>query len=353
MTPVDDGINRRAPDLNLMHFCKRFAYGEEIASRQWRPAEVWIVRTFVVFCLCSMVPVGVSGQPRDPQFMEDDSPEAWAMKYFTSISLLTGYGPLEKRESGWIDLGVEILDIPYLTEDYRRVGFGGFKEENLNNAPVMFRPRVTYYFSPKLAVTASYLPPIEVWNIRPSVLSGAVEWRILERGNWSLGARVYGQTGNVVGPFSCSEENVGAGEDFERNPFGCSIVAEDRVSMDYFGAELSIARRIDGLGGITPFFSAGLNSLDMRTEINSSLFFEPHNRVQIARDRSFSIAGGVRIPIRERISLGLQIFYSPLYVLRPGKDHPENDSLVHARVQFTYHFGKFWGRKKDSGSVEK
>jgi hypothetical protein len=296
--------------------------------------------------LILMVAPKLWGQFEDPVFLEDDRPEAWAMKYFTSISVLSGYGPLEKREAGWIDLGMEIMDIPHLGEGYRRVGFNGVKDENLNNAPFMFRPRVSYYFHPRLAVTVSYVPPIEVWGITPNILSGALEWRVLERGAWSLGARLYGQTGSVKGPFSCSEDNVLGGEDFERNPFGCNRVAKDRVSMDYFGAEFSVARRFAGIGGLTPFFSAGWNSMHMQTDLDSSLFFEPHRRTEIATDDTYSLVGGARIPVGDRWTVGLQVYYSPLDVLRLGKEKAENDSLIHARLQFVYHLGKLGARKQ-------
>jgi hypothetical protein len=241
------------------------------------------------------------------------------MKYFTSISLLTGYGPIEKRESGWIDLGLEILDIPHLGEGYRRVGFNGVKEENLNNAPIMFRPRVTYYFKPRLGATVSYVPPIQVWDISPHMLSGALEWRILDTGKWSVGGRVYGQTGSVTGPFSCSNANVRAGGDFEGNPFGCVRVADDRVSMDYYGVEVSVAHHLSNLGGLTPFFAVGWNQMEMRTEIDSSLFYEIHRRTEIASGDTVSISGGARIPIGERWTLSFQAMYSPLDVIRQGK----------------------------------
>jgi hypothetical protein len=72
-----------------------------------------------------------------------DRPEAWAMKYFNSVSILTGLGPPRARETWSFEIGLELDTIPRLDEDQRRVGFGGLKVEDLNRLPVFFRPRLT------------------------------------------------------------------------------------------------------------------------------------------------------------------------------------------------------------------
>ena len=70
----------------------------------------------------------------DTEILASTRPEAWAMKYFTSLTLLTGYGPIASREEGWIDLGLEVVEFPFLSEEERKVGFNGEKVEDLNNA---------------------------------------------------------------------------------------------------------------------------------------------------------------------------------------------------------------------------
>ncbi len=111
---------------------------------------------------------GLTAQPRfdDPEFLAPTRPEAWAMKYFTSLTLLTGYGPIAPREKGWIDLGLEFVEFPFLNEEERRVEFDGAKVENLNNAPLSIRPIVSLYLAEKISLSATYTPPVELWDVK-------------------------------------------------------------------------------------------------------------------------------------------------------------------------------------------
>ncbi|HSO24479.1 MAG TPA: hypothetical protein VLT81_16370, partial [Chondromyces sp.] len=84
-------------------------------------------------CLGLLVLLAVIAPPAAAQVIDDveelawDRPEAWAMKYFNSVSLLTGLGPPRTREPWSIELGLEAGLIPHLDEDQRRIGFGGAK----------------------------------------------------------------------------------------------------------------------------------------------------------------------------------------------------------------------------------
>lgn len=300
--------------------------------------------------LSGLLPTGnVWAQRPYLEILDFDRPEAWAMSYFSSALLLTGYGPQDAREKGWLDIGLEVVHIPYLDEDYRRVGFNGGKEENLNNAPVGFRPRLTYYFTPRVSLTASYTPPIELWDVKPNILNGSLNWRALERGPWSVGLRVVAQSGAATGPFTCDAETVAAGlGDFENNPFGCVEVSRDRVHMDYYGGEISTAYRIETMGGLTPFFSVSWNHLRSKFKVDSTLFGQPDRRVEKTEGNTVTYSGGFTFPVGEKLSFGLQAAYTPLDVRRPGKTESENDSIVNVRAQFIWHFGRLWGRGKVS-----
>ena len=83
-------------------------------------------------------------------------PEAWAMKYFNSVSLLTGLGPPRVREPWSFEIGLELDTIPRLDEDQRRVGFGGAKVEDLNRLPAFFRPRLTIGLPAKWSLDVAY-----------------------------------------------------------------------------------------------------------------------------------------------------------------------------------------------------
>src|SRR5215475_3085583 len=86
---------------------------------------------------------GYFGPPN--QHVGFDRPEAWALKYFASTTLLSGLTPpepAEGRRPGSITLGLELDWIPELDLGQRTVGFNGTKPEDLNKAPILARPVV-------------------------------------------------------------------------------------------------------------------------------------------------------------------------------------------------------------------
>lgn len=151
------------------------------------------LNTIVVLLLCT--PCVLFSQRLEFEELDFNRTEAWAMKYFGSASLLSGYGPLLPRESGWVDLGLEILQIPFLGEEYRRVGFRGIKVEHLNNAPVLMRPRISYYLRDKISLIVSYLPPIELWDVKAHLFSGSLNVALWQKDSWQLGLRAYLRAG--------------------------------------------------------------------------------------------------------------------------------------------------------------
>ena len=110
----------------------------------------------------------------------------------------------------------EILLIPFLDAEYRRFGFGGQKVENLYNDAGVFRPRVDVYLRDRISASLSYIPPIELFGVKSSLLSGSINWRALEVGRFALGLRGFGQTGEVQGAFTCNEAQAAIGFDPER-----------------------------------------------------------------------------------------------------------------------------------------
>src|SRR5262245_24939001 len=72
--------------------------------------------------------------------LDSDRPEAWAMNYYTSVALFTGFGTPHSREFGSIELGGELDWLPQQGIAERRVGFNGTKLDDLNKAPIFGRP---------------------------------------------------------------------------------------------------------------------------------------------------------------------------------------------------------------------
>ena len=118
--------------------------------------------------------------------LDFDDPQSWAMQYFGSVALFTPLGAPVVREAGSVDLALEVTQVPHLSADERRVGFGGFKEEDLNRLPVFVRPRVAVGLPHRFAIEVGYVPPIEVDGIEPNLLSLAVDHAFYVGQHWSL-----------------------------------------------------------------------------------------------------------------------------------------------------------------------
>lgn len=75
--------------------------------------------------------------------LEDTRPEAWAMKYFTAVSLLCGMGSPEERKPGSLELALEGGWVPSLSDEEQRTAFDGRTRDDLNKTSVFGRPRLT------------------------------------------------------------------------------------------------------------------------------------------------------------------------------------------------------------------
>src|SRR5512146_2207733 len=84
-----------------------------------------------------------------------ERPEAWAMKYFTSVTLMTGMGPPRALHLGSVRVMADAEWIPSVSDEQRIVGFNGTKAEDLNKLPAIGRRRVSIGIGWKLSLTVS------------------------------------------------------------------------------------------------------------------------------------------------------------------------------------------------------
>ena len=69
--------------------------------------RLWWLRGMLLLTLCySVVPVRAARGAKED--LDSDRPEAWAMNYFSSVSLLAGLGTPYSREPGSVEVGFEI-----------------------------------------------------------------------------------------------------------------------------------------------------------------------------------------------------------------------------------------------------
>ena len=298
----------------------------------------WWVICFVVTFVALMPIATVMAQPVVDLEEEADfsRPESWAMKYFGSVNLLTGFGSPRAAEPGTIDLGLEIDWIPTLSDAQRTVGFVGTKMEDLNKTSVFIRPWFTVGLPSKLSLTLIYLPPIEAFGVKPHLFGAAIGRPAHEATSWRVGLRGYGQVGTIQGDFTCDEDTVAAGSDRNRNPFDCEEVSEDEYHLRSIGLELSTAWRIDPSSKLEPYAGFAVNYLDTDFEVNARYAGIIDRTVLLTDGFTVSFTAGLAYAFTDRLSLSGEVFYSPLNVVRPPNTSSQNDGLFNVRSLITY-----------------
>jgi hypothetical protein len=251
------------------------------------------------------------------------------MKYFNSVSVLTGLGPPRAREPWSFEIGLELDTIPSLSEDQRRVGFGGSKVEDLNRLPAFFRPRLTIGLPAKWSLDIAYVPPIELRGVKSHLVAVGLERPVYSSGPWTLGIRVYGQIGEVESDFTCSAEEASHPPGPPDNIWGCEAPSEDEVTLNYVGAAFTGGYRIRK----TDFhWGMAANYMDMEFQVDALTFGFIDRSLLLADGWTWSLNGGTSWSLGGRTSLAIEIFYSPLSVIRPPSTSTENDPLVNLRT---------------------
>lgn len=273
---------------------------------------------------------------QDTEFLHSNRPEAWAMNYVTSITLLSGLSVPRSRVPGSIEVGAELDWIPQLSASQQRIAFNGTHEVDVTKAPIFARPRITLGLPWRFALTLSYVPPIRVFGVKPNLFAFALERPLFERDPWTIGMRMYGQIGDVEGAITCPSDVVKFPPGSSENFFGCEKKSADRLSQHSAGLELSGSYRIERLRGLTPYIAVAGNFLDTRVQVNALTFgILDRNRLE-AETWTFSTSAGIAYPMTNRLMLSVGMFYSPLWVTRPPAATSQNDGLLNVRALVTY-----------------
>ncbi len=276
--------------------------------------------------------------------LASDRPEAWATQYFTSLILLDGLTPPTPRDAGSLLIGGEIVWVPSLSVDQRRVGFNGTKVEDLNKAPFVARPRVTLGLPGAFAALVAFMPPIETFGIKPKLIAVALERPIYESTGWTTGWRAYGQLGTAKAAFTCPKEVLAFAPGTPENPVGCLDTSADVATLRYIGLELSVGQPTAGRA-LAPHGAVAINYLNNEFEINARRFdfLDGGGRVQFI-DRTVqrshatrvSLTGGVGFRLGDRLEAAVDVFYTPLWVKRRMGLPRQNDGLATAKVLLSY-----------------
>jgi hypothetical protein len=280
------------------------------------------------------------------EVIDFDRPEAWAMKRSASLTLFTALGPPRDREAGSIELAFELGWNPNLSDEERRVGFNGTKVEDLNRLAVVPRPRITVGLGRNWSLEAAYIPPIEVEDITPNILSLAIERPVWRLENWAFGVRGYAQAGTVEGDITCTEGEASLPPGEPGNEFGCEAPSEDEVTLNYAGLGLTGGYRLPGTSGSAVHFGVYASYMDLEFQVDA-LTFGVRDRTTLVTDGwTYSLTAGFSWALGRPTRLSLEAFYSPLDVNRPVLDEDSgsprvesrNDALFNLRAMFSYVF---------------
>ena len=262
-----------------------------------------------------------------------DRPESWAMKYYGSVGLLTALGGPEELAPGEVRVGLEGSWLPTLSEEERRVGFFGDKVEDLNRSSVFGRGRLVVGLPASFVLTAGYTPPVEIDGVEPHLLSLGLGRTLARRGRWALGATLTGGVGSFEGDITCSRDAVAAGDDPERNPFGCREPSSDELEILHGGLEVTNRFRI---GRAAPYVSLLANYFDTDFQVDARYSNIVDRTVLRTDGWTWGGTAGLSWQASERARLGLEAFYSPLEVVRGPGATTETDALFHVRALLTY-----------------
>jgi hypothetical protein len=291
-----------------------------------------------VFAILALIlgvlgPAGLRAQS-DVEELAFDRPEAWAMKYFTSIALFTGLGVPRALDQGAMEFGLEGGWVPGLSAAERRVGFNGQKTEDMNKTPAFGRFRATFGLPSHVSFSLGFVPPLDIGGAEPSLFALAVGRPLWTGRDWRIGGRAYGQTGSILGDFTCDEETVAAGPDPVRNPYACEAVSEDEITQQYVGMEVSGGFR---RGPWEPYAAVAVNYMDMEFQVSAEYSGTVDSSLLRASGFTVSSSVGVAYETPPGIRFAGEVFATPLSVLRPPSSSGGTEWLINARGMVSYH----------------
>lgn len=261
--------------------------------------------------------------------LDFDRPESWAMKYFASLSLLTGMGVPDPLGKGAIALGFEGGFVPQLSEDERRVGFVGTKVEDLNRTRFFGRIRGKIGLSENYALELAYLPPFEVDGTKPNLFAVSIGRPFALSDTFQLGVRGYTQVGTIRGDITCSSEDL-EGE----NPFRCEDRSNDELGQFLLGAELTAGYVSDS--PLRPYVGLAFNYLDLEFQIDARYSGVVDRMLQVTDGGTISLTTGLAWVPTPKWTVTGEIFYSWLSITRPPATSSSNEGLLNGRFLVSY-----------------
>jgi hypothetical protein len=265
-----------------------------------------------------------------------DRPEAWALKYFTSATLLGGVDTPQAPAPGSVSLGLELGWLPSLSTTQRIVGFNGTKPEDLNKAPLFFRPRVTIGLPQRFALTVAVVPPMRMFGVKPRLLAVAVDRPVWETSAWSVGVRAAGQIGTVEGAYTCPASVLGFAPGSAGNLYGCQAQSSDTASLRFASGAVNVAYRPAASPKLSPHAAVAINYMDVGFQVDALTFGYLDRTHYLSRGATFSASGGLTYSLTRQLAAGVDLFYTPLLVQRVTAGATRNEGFFNIRALLVY-----------------
>jgi opacity protein-like surface antigen len=273
---------------------------------------------------------------RDTETLDSDRPEAWGMKYYTSLVMLTSMGVPERKAAGQVDLGFEGGYVPQMSDAERLIGFNGTRRQDVNKTRFFGRVRGSVGLGQGIALELGYTPPVELGGAKLNLFALALGRPFRVSDAWRLGVRGHGQIGTIKGDITCSADEVAAGDDVLLNPFQCVEPSQDEMHQKVIGLELVAG--YDGRSRFKPYVGLGVGYMDLEFGINarySDGIVEDHTR-QFTSGTTLSATAGLTYAAGERFRVTAEVFYAWLPIVRPPATSSADEGVLNGRVFVAY-----------------
>ena len=267
------------------------------------------------------------------QEVDFGSPEGWGMAFMTTSSQNLGQMPPHSVNIKDISISAELSSIPRLSKEQQKIGFGGFKDEDLNKSPAFGRIRASIGLPWDLNAEISWTPPIQINNSKPDNLWGAaVSKPIINNEKIGLGLRLFLVRGGAIASVTCSEDNLNFDLYTPQNTAGCIALSDDKLKMDHEGIEIFLS--LTNSSAILPWISLASSNLDNSVEINAPLEVGRERATVYSSGTTQTISFGFTYDFNEDWSFNASSSYTPLDVRRPNYNSG-NDNFWNVRFGLT------------------
>ena len=270
------------------------------------------------------------------QKVDLDSPEGWAMAFMTASAQNLGQAPPHSVNVRDISFSAELSSIPRLSREQQRIGFGGFKDEDLNKSPAFGRLRANVGLPWNVDAEISWTPPLKINNSKPDHLWGAALSKpLFDNERISVGLRLFLLRGGVIASVTCSEDTINFAPYTLQNTAGCIGLSDDKLQMDHEGVEVFLS--FNNTSNIIPWISLASTNIDNAVEIDAPLEIGRERASVYSSGTIQTLSFGLNYDISENWSLNAASSYTPLDVQRPN-DSSDNDDFWNVRAGLTIRY---------------